>query len=338
MNILRILALIAKPFWQITRRADLQNIIDQVESWMWMETDFLNEASHMEEIEHYYGTEGREAAGEYGDLVVWPLPRREFCSANVLTMDFLEGVMARNFRSIAGNPDYDTEYSLTSFLRGVLRNWMTRDVFYFHGDPHLSNIMIMPGGRLGLVDMGLIGKFDMDMVQKSKDMFLAIYVKDADRAQDILLDLCKVPKDDAPQGFKASLEDYIEEAHHSGLGFWFSGVVDVCVKHNVLLPYDLILFGRMQTVLDGLFKTVLPHKTTMDILGEELGHALRRKILSNIRETDFASLLYVLSEKMKESPASATRFLDRYFDEPLALLRDVASALRGYGRESVPRK
>lgn len=328
--IFRWLARLAQIFSTRLRRIDLQEILNQAEAWMWTETDFRNEARHIETVMHYYyDAVDPEYAAEFGQTIIFPAPHREFCSRNILTMDFLEGVSVRHFRSIAGDPVYDLERSLVTLMRAVLRHWMTGDDLYFHGDPHPSNILIMPDGRVGLLDFGLLGKFDNAQINKTRDLFLAVYAKDVDRAITLAHAVCDFPemKGDM-QIMRADMKNYIETAHRSGLSFWFAELINLCIKHRIPLPYDLVLFGRSQTLMDGIFQMTMPEKKTLDIIGGELARALRRRIVDNIFKTDLAPLAYSFSERLRESPEAATKLLDHYFDQPLELLRDIASAIR----------
>src|SRR6185369_15945773 len=157
IRIFRFLARAAQLFSWKLRHVDLQEVLRQAESWMRMETDFLNEVGNIEAVIRYYNSGAGERAGEYGRALVFPKPYREFCSSGILTMEFLEGVLVRNFRSVAGDPAYDAERSLCALVRATLRALVVEEEFYFHGDPHPSNILIMPGGRIGLLDLGLLG-------------------------------------------------------------------------------------------------------------------------------------------------------------------------------------
>ncbi len=328
VRIFKFLARIAQWFSGDLQHIDLLHILDELESWLLAEVDFRHEVENLENVKRYHDARAAEADGEFTRALVFPRPFREFSSGNILTMSFMEGVSLRQFQSVAADPAYDIRASLEALMRSVLRAWITQDELFFHGDPHPSNLVLLPGGKIGLLDFGLLGRFDRQDAEETRNLFLAVFSKDVAASTRLALKMCKAPAELDTPALRADIRLYIEETEFSSLGFWFTGFMRVFIKHRIPMPYQLALFGRCQAILDGVCQAVMPGTPAIDILSEELKRGIRRRILQNISSTDLSPILYVLSEKLKESPQTVAQLIDRYADDPLRAIRDLREAVQ----------
>jgi ubiquinone biosynthesis protein len=98
-----------------------------------------------------------------------PAPFRELCAADVLTMEYVEGVSVRAILSAVHNDDQEqlqrwaadgiTPAGVSRLIfRSVLEQSMRHRTF--NADPHPSNLIINDRGRLNWVDFGLVGWLD----------------------------------------------------------------------------------------------------------------------------------------------------------------------------------
>ncbi len=328
LTIFHKLAKIAECFSVDLRHINLQKILRQLESWLLAEVNLKNELKNLKAVNDYYHKRISERDGDIARLLVFPEPYPDLSSENILVMSFIEGVSLRQFKSVENNPEYDVRASLESLLRAVLRAWIGQDELFFHGDPHPSNLIILPGGKIGLLDFGLLGHFDAKDIQETRDLFLAVYSRNVVSATAIALTMCRAPgKLNTPE-LREDIRIYIEETRFAGLGFWFMGFIHIFVKHRIPMPYQLVLFGRCQTILEGVFETVLPGTPALEILGEELERGMRQRILKNITSTNIVPILYALSEKVHKSPEHVAELIDKYCDDPLQIVRDLREAVR----------
>jgi ubiquinone biosynthesis protein len=328
IGIFRKLAQLAQWFSSDLRHINLLKILDQLEGWLLTEVDFKNEIKNLEIVNIYYDERTKEPDGEFARRLVFPKPYRHFSSANIVVMSFIEGITLRQFKSIKNNPEYNIEESLKALMRAVLRAWINEKELFFHGDPHPSNLILLPGGKIGLLDFGLLGHFNKQDIQETRDLFLAVYSKNVESSALLALKMCHVSPRFNTFLLREDILAYIENTRFSGLGFWFMGFIHIFVKHRIPMPYQLVLFGRCQAILEGVFETVLPGTPALDILGEELEWGMRRRVFKNIVSTDITPVLYILSEKLKKSPELVAGLIDKYFDDPLQAVRDFREAAR----------
>jgi len=128
----------------------LLQMFDGFRTQMGEELDLRNEARAMA---HY-----RELLRHVDlPLIHVPEPVFELSGGRVLTMDFVEGVPIDDLASI-GDYDYDprpvVEQVVQGFLLTAIR-WGS-----FHGDIHAGNLLLMPDGRVGVIDWGIVGRLD----------------------------------------------------------------------------------------------------------------------------------------------------------------------------------
>lgn len=91
--------------------------------------------------------------------VVVPSPHPALSGAQVLTMDFLEGVPFDDVGRIAalgGDPG--------PLLEEMVRGWFMTAIRdgTFHGDVHAGNLLFLRDGRVGVIDWGIVGRLDPD--------------------------------------------------------------------------------------------------------------------------------------------------------------------------------
>lgn len=77
----------------------------------------------------------------------------------VLTMEYFEGVAVDDLTTVAGY-GYDPAPIVQEVIKGFLLTairWGT-----FHGDVHAGNLLLLPDGRVGVIDWGIVGRLDPD--------------------------------------------------------------------------------------------------------------------------------------------------------------------------------
>ena len=84
----------------------------------------------------------------------------------MLTLEYLEGVQLADLEleETALDARRELAYRVTdTWMEMIFRHG------FFHGDPHPANVLVLDGGRIGLVDFGLVGKLtDEDMARLTR--------------------------------------------------------------------------------------------------------------------------------------------------------------------------
>lgn len=94
----------------------------------------------------------------------------ELSGSRVLTMEYLDGVPVDDLTAVAGY-GYDPAPIVQEVIKGFLLTairWGT-----FHGDVHAGNLLLLPDGRIGVIDWGIVGRLDPETHQFFRTMIRA---------------------------------------------------------------------------------------------------------------------------------------------------------------------
>jgi ubiquinone biosynthesis protein len=210
------------------------DIVRQFTRTMRAELDFLRELRNIQEFRQNFAND---------DTVHFPVPFPELCSRRVLTMERLEGVLVSQITIAPGpNPAMD------EFARrgaNMYLDMIFRDGFY-HADPHPGNLMLLPGGVVGVLDCGMVQRLDDDLRDAIEDLLLAAVQRDPRTVTEAVWDLCTTP----PTAERTRLQSDITElvTEYAGQSF---GSVDVGTLVNSLTAviYENHLFLRPGVML-----------------------------------------------------------------------------------------
>ena len=121
-------------------------IVDEFSAKLFGELDYVREADNAEEFAKNYGGVPR---------VRVPKVYREFSSAKVLTMEWIEGVKLSDdveLRKQGLDPLSYIDVGIECTLRQLL------DKGFFHADPHPGNLLAMRSGELAYIDFGMMSE------------------------------------------------------------------------------------------------------------------------------------------------------------------------------------
>ena len=281
-------AKIEKNF-ELGRIVGATNIVKEFERTIFNELDMFIEAGNIDRFaKNFQGSKEIHIPEVHWDLT----------SKSVLVMEFIEGVKMDQvdaLRSIGIDPEEIALIGLRSFSRQLM------EFGFFHADPHPANTIVMADGRVGIVDFGITGYLDDEMMQHVAHLLLGFAEHDYDMVMDALRDAGILREDMTTlQDFKTDLKDVSEPFYGRSLKTIsvrdvYDQVMQLVLKYHIKLPRNLLL----------LFKTF--------IQTEALGKILQ----SN------ASLLEV-------SRPFAKKFLEKRYD-PQNLLSGMAKDIKDMG-------
>lgn len=154
------------PFFRGAARAgseaafQLVSYLDGLRDQIGEELDLRNEARSMA---HFRGL--FEKFGLH--LLVVPQVYEEYTSEHVLTMEFLEGVPIDDLAKVE-----ELGLDPKALVRELLRAWVSTAIYTgsFHADIHAGNLLAMPGGRLGMLDWGIVARLDPETHQLMRNL------------------------------------------------------------------------------------------------------------------------------------------------------------------------
>src|SRR5207248_1386461 len=142
-------------FSSTLRHAQIVDLVNYFEAWIKQDLDFVLEVRNMKRIREQYSFGETNFRPDLGKAI-FIAPFEHLCTANIIVMDFVDGIPMSRKEEILANPDYDIEKSIKTYINASIRNWFRDDIetYVFQADPHLSNVLALPYGDVANIDCG----------------------------------------------------------------------------------------------------------------------------------------------------------------------------------------
>lgn len=188
----------------------------------------------------------------------------ELVSEKVIVMERLKGV---RIDDINGIESFGVERHEVAKIGIEAYFKMVFEDGFFHADPHPGNIFVMPDGRIGLVDFGIVGWLTPELIENIANTFLAIVNKDFDRLVEQYIELGIVAEEvdiETFKGeFKADLIDFYEPLYgltiaEINFAEYLDALTHLAIKHGLKIPSDLLLMNKTMLILDNIGRQLDP--------------------------------------------------------------------------------
>jgi ubiquinone biosynthesis protein len=230
-----------------------------------------------------------------------PAMHRSLSTSQVLVMDFLDGVSARDAEPLLDRAGTDRSGLARSLLDYLLRQVMIDGTF--HADPHPGNVLVLPGGRLALIDFGLVGRLDSLQQAGLRRLLLAVARRDPGELHDALTDLAEIRHEH--RGGDDLLERALAQfmAQHLGPGMipdaaMFTALLTLLTEFRITFPPVIGGVFRAMMTLEGTLALLAPGFQMMEearaLAGSLLGSQLAPSSLHETATDELMVLLPVL--------------------------------------------
>lgn len=274
----------------------------------------------LEELD--FTTEGRNADRMRADFsreprVVVPAIHWEFSSETLLAMDYVAGTPPRDgdtLRAAGIDPAAIAALGADVVLDMVLINGR------FHGDPHPGNLLCLPGNRIALLDLGLIGYVSPRRREEFVSFVQALGSKDTALLADVLERWSEhgdVPRDRIDRAAEALIRK-----HGDGplvLGIMVADFMALMRAEGLAMPPELLLIFKALVTIDGVLTAIEP--------GFDLTAAMRRAsariALARLSPDHWLPLLQALGWELARIGDDAPRLVRaaiRRLDDPTRAL------------------
>lgn len=226
----------------------------------------------LEELD--FTIEGRNADRLRADAtpeprVVIPQIHWAWSSETLLVMDYIDGIPPRDaglLRHAGIDPDAIAALAADLMLDMVLINGR------FHADPHPGNLLCLPGDRIALLDLGMIGHVSPRRREEFIGFVQALNNSDPAQLADVLA-IWSAGSDVPRAQIQAVAEQLI--ARHSGVPLVLQALVadflSLMRAEGLVLPPDLLLIFKALVTVDGVLSSVAP--------GFNLSDAMKRSTM-----------------------------------------------------------
>jgi predicted unusual protein kinase regulating ubiquinone biosynthesis (AarF/ABC1/UbiB family) len=236
--------------------AELANpvgIIEDFDATIHEELDFVGEAARMDEYNRIVRELGHQNIA--APVAEWPLTTRR-----VLTMERFYGVRVDDVQAIRAR-NVDAEEKLIVGLRV----WFQCMILYgfFHGDVHAGNLMLLDDGRIGLLDFGIIGRFDARQRAMVTDYIVAFATGDYRRLGQVMVEMGSLDGEvdldalaaDLKQAYAPMLSMSFGDLKYGEL---LPSILRVSVKYRMRLPREFVLVTKQMLYFDRYAKLLAP--------------------------------------------------------------------------------
>ena len=258
------------PLFSEYTRNSIEAVLEAFRHTILQEVDMETELANLERFRKTYPASG----------IRFPVPYRNYTSADALVMSFEEGIRFDDREGLAR-----LEVPFAELMEKLVLFYTEQMLVkgFFHADPHPGNLLVTAGGELVLLDFGMVSRVANQTRLAMINTVKAAYEHDfellaqATRKLGIITDT--VPQDQltglAEDIFRIFDDEHLNATSMQQLAF---GVMDTMKDYPFKLPQEIIYVMRASSIIEGLGTTYIENfngiKDILPILKANLHRAL----------------------------------------------------------------
>lgn len=330
ISILRGLAVLLEKYLPETKVLNPTGMVEEFFQSISYELDFRVEMNNIRKI-------AKNLSGF--KRVAIPKVHSEWSTARVLVLERFEGVRFSDREAIVAaslSPSELIEVGCDVFFHMVLQDGV------FHGDLHAGNLFVLPDGRIGIIDFGIVGRLSKRIKESVMTMFISIMDEDYESLASEYVYISQMTGDCDLNQMQKDLMDLIAPYIGMSLGEVNIGQIllrstAVAARHNLRVPRELMLLFKAIVTIEGLGKRLDPQ---FDLL--QVGTRLARQALAMrySREQILKDLVVVgrdVQYLVETGPRLLKRFLRKWSQDGFSIetrSEDTAALARSVRRLS----
>ena len=245
-------------------------LVQQFRRTLLRELDFNSERRNLEEFATHFADD---------PTVYFPRAYDELSSRRVLTMERLDGILGTDTAALAesgADLDQFARRGANMYLRMIFR-----DAFY-HADPHPGNLMLLPGGVVGVLDCGMTGRLDAELAAEIEDMLLAVARSNSAEFAEILLRVGSAPPEISREEFRVDVADFFADYSNQAIAeLDLSGALnrlaEIIRQYKIVLPPPVSLLLRTLVELEGTAQNLNPQFSLAEVIRPFYSKAVQRR-------------------------------------------------------------
>ena len=246
-------------------------VVRQFRRTLLRELDFTIERRNLEEFAEHFAQDA---------TLHFPRAYAEFSTRRVLTMERLVGILGTDSAALAASGA-----DLNEFARhgaNMYLQMIFRDAFY-HADPHPGNLMLLPGGVVGVIDCGMVGRLDEELADGIDEMLVAVVTHNSGDLGEVILRLGSAPPATPRDQLRADLTDFVadyvgQSIHDMDLSGALTSLLEIIRRYNITLPPPFSLLLRTLVELDGTARQLSPEFSLAEVFGPFYSTMIRRRL------------------------------------------------------------
>jgi len=215
------------------------------------ELDFVNEARNIDKFRNNF---------KQDETIRIPDVHWDLTTSKILVMEFIDGVKISNViksKSSQFNKKIIAARGADMILKQIFEDG------FFHGDPHPGNIFIIKENEIALLDFGMVGRIDNELMSKMADLLIAVIKNSADGIIRALIKMDIVDPDMDIKSLKAEINGFISKYYNAPLQEWEIGgiieeILEIMIHHQIKIPSDFALLTKALVTIEGIGRELDP--------------------------------------------------------------------------------
>ena len=143
--------------------------------------------------------------------------------------------------------------------------------------------MMLPGGVVGVLDCGMVGRIDEELREDVESLLFAIVEHDSAHVTEMVLRLGAVPPDCPRDRLRLDLDDFLSDyighsLHDINVGAALSSLVEIISRHHILLPPPLAMLLKTLILLEGTSRRFSPDVSIAELIRGYYPSIVRRRL------------------------------------------------------------
>ena len=304
LSALQSIAGLLEEYTELGKTHRLGDVVKALGSSLKRELDYRIELANLKKF--------RVILEGYPRLVV-PEVSEKLSSERVLTMEFIDGrkLTAEN---LAKQPTEQRAKLARELFDAYIHQIL--EVGLYQADPHPGNFLLLPEGRLGMLDLGMIGHLTEKQRHQIALLLLRLAEGKAGRVADLALRMTEVRTGAQVSGFRQDVIECVNKYNDLPLAEMKAGEVLLSLcraahQRNLGLPPQLSLLAKTLLHLDEVGKLLSPEFAPNDALRESTSKILSSFVSDWSSLPELAERVYEAKEFATHAPHQVHQILER---------------------------
>lgn len=312
----------AEKHSETARKFSLNSIIEELQYILLQELDYQKEAQNLKVL--------KENMKEF-DYIYVPGIIPSYCSQRVLTMEFVDGQKVTSLSPFQLDSIPKKEI-VDDLIKGYLKQIIVDG--FAHADPHPGNVHITKNHKLGLMDLGMVARFDDEMQENILRLMIGLGNNDGNQVTDVLLSFSKYDeKNTDTDNFRRKVTRQIQENQYSHAKDLKTGraILDInkiAIHQNIQLPVELTILGKILLNMDQIIAFLSPEHQLQETVKNYIEHLMRERMVKDLKSGHVLETLLESKELAENMPKRLNRITENLADNKFKISVDAIDERR----------